>query len=438
MGTIYGNIPLSVRFGKYYNIHKKILDDFENGSEQYKLDYQYIKTLETLQFAYDHIPYYQKTFHEYDFKIENFKDLTDIKKLPYLTKEIIQKELPNLYTDKFDKISTYSTGGSSGTPMKMYAPRSVSRAKEKIYTNYTFAKIGYAYRDRAISMSARGKADEREKRYWEYQMVDNYLLVSVNHLKKEYVPLMYNEILKYKPKIFYGYPSAIGLFVKICKMLGIATIDNIQGIVLTSESISYEQIELIKDFFNAPVLSHYGHTERIIAGYRIDKEPYHFYNSYGLARVVDDEIIGTSFDNLVMPYINYKTKDYVNGKVNCFENTDIMKSVATIQGRIQEYVVTKDKSVIPILSIGAGHFDSYGYVEQTQFYQDTPGKIIVRIKAEHPELVESEKMVQQMQKQVKNTIDFEVEFVDKIENTSRKKRVLCIQKLDIESYRHNV
>ena len=183
------------------------------------------------------------------------------------------------------------------------------------------------------------------------------------------------------------------------------------------------------------MLSHYGHTERVIAGYRIDKGLYHFYNSYGLTRVVDDEIIGTSFDNLVMPLINYRTKDYIDGEVELFEKTDIMRSAENIQGRIQEFVVTKDKSVIPILSIGAGHFDSYSHVDQTQFYQDTPGKMVVRIKTDHPELVEKERMIQQMQKQVKNTIDFEIEFVANIENTSRRKRVLCIQKLDIEHYR---
>lgn len=40
LGSLYGSIPLSVRFGRYYNIHKKTLEDFENGNEQYKLDFQ--------------------------------------------------------------------------------------------------------------------------------------------------------------------------------------------------------------------------------------------------------------------------------------------------------------------------------------------------------------------------------------------------------------
>lgn len=434
LGSLYGKLPLEVRFGKHYSIHKKILHTFEDATEQYKLDFQYNKTLETLQFCYDYIPYYKNLFDAYDFKIENFKDLRDIKKLPYLTKEIIQKELQSLYTDKMDKVSVYHTGGSSGTPMKLYAPRSISRAKEKVYTNHTLKKIGYNYRDRAMTLSARGKANEQKKLYWEYQMVDCYLLVSVNHLDKQYIPKILDEIRTFKPKIIYGFPSAISLFVKSCRALGIDTVEHITGVVLSSESVLHEDLEAIKDFFKVPVISHYGHTERVVTGYRIDKGMYNFYNSYGLTRVVDSEIVGTSFDNIVMPYVNYKTKDYIVGTTEVFKDTDIMKSTENIQGRIQEFVVTKNKRVMPILSIGAGHFDSYSYVEQTQFYQDTPGKIIINIQTKHPEYIQKERMITQMQKQVDHAIDFEIKLVDRIQNTTRRKRILCVQKLNIEDY----
>lgn len=363
--------------------------------------------------------------------------MRDINNLPYLTKEIIQKELSNLYTNKFDKVSSYYTGGSSSVPMKLYAPRSVSRSKEKVYANYTFEKLGYKYREKAISMSARGKADEGKGLYWEYQEVDNYLLVSVNHLDIKYIKSIVNEIIQYSPEIFYGYPSAIVSFIKACKSIGIFKLKEIKGILLTSESVSHEQVTYIQDFFCAPVISHYGHTERVVAGYRYNKDVYNFYNSYGLTRVIDDEIIGTSFDNIVMPYINYKTKDYISGIAETYHNTDIMKSSTNIQGRIQEFVVTKENISMPILSIGAGHYDSYEHVDRMQFYQDEPGKIILHIQSGNPEKVQSRTIIAQMEEQVNNKIDFEIEFKDEIEKTSRRKNILCIQKLEIEKYRRH-
>jgi len=436
LGSLYGNIPLSVRFGKNYTVNKKILFNFLNANEQYQLDYQYIKTYETLHFAYDNIPYYRELFDKYNFKLEDFKELNDIYKLPNLTKEIIQKNLEVLYTNKFDKPTSYYTGGSSSTPMKIYAPRSSSRAKEKVYFQQAFSQLGYNYRNRTVSMMARGNAKEEKRIYWEYQNVDNYLLVSVNHLKKEFILDIVAEINRYQPVYFHAYPSAVITFIKACKSVGIHMMERIQGVALVSESISLEQIEFIQVFFNnASILSHYGHTERIVSAYRIDNGRYHFYNAYGLSRIVNNEIVGTSFDNLVMPYINYKTNDFVVGDLELYDNTnEIVKSVTGIQGRLQEFVVTKDETVIPLLSIGAGHFDSYDYIDKTQFYQDIPGKIILYIQTSAPERINIKYIVSQMEKQVQNKISFDVKIVDSIKNTGRRKNILCIQKLDIEKY----
>jgi len=434
MGTLYGNIPLGIRFGKSYSIHNKILRNFLEGDSQYQLDFQYNKTVETIQFASDHIPYYQNLFNQYEFNVSDFKDFSDLDKLPMLTKDIIQNNLNNLYTDTVDKAVQYFTGGSSATPMKMYAPLSVSRSKEKIYFNYTLKKGGHCYRDKAVSLSARGSAREEDNIYWEYQKVDNYLLVSVNHLAIGYIGKIVEEIRRWKPKTFYGFPSAISLFISSCRTIGIDKIEGISGVVLTSESVSWEDINTIKSFFNTTVISHYGHTERIVSAYREDRGDYKFFNSYGLVQNIDNEIIGTSFDNFVMPYINYSTNDYM-GEVTYYEKTNIIKSTTSIQGRIQESVVTKENIVIPILSIGAGHFAEYEGVEKAQFYQDTPGKVTLRIQRRLDAVIDKKRIIKKMEDQVQGKINFSIEFIDNIENTVRKKRILCIQKLDINKYR---
>ena len=438
LGTLYGHVPLSIRFGKNYTIHKNVLNTFFDSDEQYKLDFQYVKTLETLRFAYDNIPYYKKTFDSYGVKVENFKAINDIKLFPELTKEIIQKNISDIYTDKFESVAEYYTGGSSSTPMKIYAPRSVSRSKEKIYILNAFSKIGYKYRDETVSLTARGHADEKNKKYWEYQKIDNYLLVSVNHLKFEFIEKIVDEISNFNSLYFYSFPSALIAFIKACNIKGIKKMEQVLGIMLVSESISHEHIVFVQSFFpNAEILSHYGHTERIISAYRLNKEYYNFYNSYGLTRVVENELVGTSFDNFVMPYINYKTKDYVRGKIKFFNNTDIAIGAEEIHGRLQEFVVTLDNTVIPVLSIGAGHFNSYDYVERAQFYQDTPGKVVLRIQTEYPKKINTHKIIEQMEEQVNQKIKFTIVFIDKIQNTHRRKNVLCVQNLDIEKYLKN-
>ena len=56
--------------------------------------------------------------------------------------------------------------------------------------------------------------------------------------------------------------------------------------------------------------------------------------------------------DIVMPYINYRTKDYINGVADTYKDTDIIKSAANIQGRIQEFVVTKENIPIPAITNG--------------------------------------------------------------------------------------
>ncbi len=436
MGDLYGSMPLRVRFGKAYDIHRAILEKFEAADEGYQLEFIFNKTLETLQFADEHIPYYRQLFKKHGILVSQFKDFDDLKKIPFLDKPIIQKEIDNLYTDKFDKPVAYFTGGSSSTPMKMYAPLGVSRAKEKAYSLYAFEQLGYRYRDRTVALRGKETADPQKGIYWDYEMVDNYLQPSGNYLEVPYIEKIVDEINRFKPTYFYGYPSNLLAFMKACKQSGIPPVEGIRGIFLISESVFPEYIDALNDFFKAPVLSHYGHTERNSMGYKIDHQPYHFFGSYGLTRIVEDEIVTLSFDNIVMPYINYKTQDYIEGDAEFYKGTDIVKKLTDIRGRIQEYLVTKDESVISILSVGAGHYNSYDHVDQAQFYQDTPGKVTLYLQSEHPEKVKTDLMKQQMQEQVRHVIDFEIKFKDKIEKSKRGKRILVVQKLDVESYRN--
>ena len=149
-GEIYGAVPLEVRFGKQYKTHKETIKRFEQSDNQFKQEYMFNK----------------KVFDLHDFKLKDFKSLSDIKKIPYLTKEIIQSEIDSLYTDKIDKPVVIHTGGSTFTPTKFYVPLNTSRAKEKAYTLYIFSKLGYKHRDKTLVLRDLDTSDETNGKYW--------------------------------------------------------------------------------------------------------------------------------------------------------------------------------------------------------------------------------------------------------------------------------
>src|SRR5262249_13034083 len=92
------------------------------------------------------------------------------------------------------------------------------------------------------------------------------------------------------------------------------------------------------------------------------------------------EIVGTSFINTVVPFIRYRTGDhatYVGDQ--CPECKREHPVISDIRGhRIQEVLVTWDGSLITWTTINV-HDDTFNRVLYFQFYQDTPGRAVLRI-----------------------------------------------------------
>jgi phenylacetate-CoA ligase len=436
IGSVYGSVPLSIRFGKPYVLHEKTVRTFESMDRSEQEQFLYQKILETLRFAETHIPYYQKRFKEHGVSSEDFKSLGDLAKFPTMTKQDVKENLYDLYTDKFEKPADYYTGGSLSTPTKYFHPLYTSRAKEKAYNNFMFEKIGYRYRDKTLLLKGREISKPEEDIYWEYEPIDNYFYISNNYMNSSKFPLIYEQSKAFKPKFAFGYPSALLSFIKQCKKHNLPKLD-IQGVMLSSESVYPDEIEMIRDFFGVDVFSHYGHTERAIMAYRINTGRYHFMRSYGVARVVDGELIATGFDNNVMPLINYKSGDTASGDIEFHEGTDIAITCESIEGRTQDFLVTDDNRLVSITTMCGGQHLPLEQIANLQYIQNEPGKTKVLIepldKEHNP--IDPNDVIHGMKQLVRDGIDFEVEFVDNIEKSSRGKRIICKQSLDIEKIR---
>ncbi len=433
IGSVYGKIPLSKRFGDKYSEQKEILDNYEGMDAKKRDEFTYKKILETIKFAEENIPYYQKSFKKAGVSSNDFKTLADIEKFPIISKADIKANLEDFYIDKFEKPIAYYTGGSLSTPTKYFQPLYTSRAKEKVYNNYFFEKINYYYRDKTLLLKGREVSKPDEDIYWEYEPIDNYFLISNNYMNSDKFPLMFAKAKSFKPKFLFGYPSALLSFIKQSKMYGYEPL-SVKGVILSSETAYAHEIKIIRDYFNVDVLTQYGHTERAAIAYRVNEEPYNFMNSYGATRIIDNEIVATGFDNKVMPLINYKTGDSVSGNVKYIEGTDIALSCDSIEGRTQDFLVTYDKRLVSITTMCGGQHLPLDQISNIQYIQNEAGKVKVLVE-DQSRGVDPEAVISGMKQLVRDGVDFEVELVDKIEKSSRGKRVICKQALDIEKIR---
>ena len=432
LGTLYGSIPIEKRYGSLYTRYMEIFKKFEEGNQGYQEEYLYHKTLETLLFAQENIPFYQKRFADHGVSVSDFKSLDDLKKFPTMTKEDIKNHVEEMYSENVEKAVAYFSGGSTSSPTKFYHPLFTSRAKHKAYSVYTLSKCGYRLRDRALLLKGRETVDLKKDTYWDYEPVENFLNITSSYILSDKFPLIYQKSKAFKPKFFFGYPSAVMDFMYATKSAGLAPL-KVRGIILASENIHESDILELKSFYgDIPVFVDYGHTERVVGAWKVDFPPYRFVGAYGISRIVNGEIVGTSLDNMVMPYINYKTGDEVDGEIIYYEGTDIAKSAEKIKGRVQDYLVTYDHRLIPLTTLYVGHHLPSRVVHHLQYQQSQPGKVTVLIQKGVSEMHKAE-ILKGLYAMVKEGIKFEIRFVEKIAKSSRGKRVVCKQMLDIEA-----
>lgn len=449
IGKSYSILPFNIRLGKEYSQFRTILLQSRKWSKQKIYNYQFQEIKKIIEIAYNYIPYYKEHFLSAGVKPENFKSLSDIKLFPYTTKLDIKTNLDKFINPKIPswKRLVTTTGGSTAEPMRFFHVKGVTRSKERAFIWDQWSRFGYKPRARTVQLKGREVGNPSKNIFWEYEPIDNFLEMNSNYLTEKYIPLYLEAIIKFKPQYMIGYVSSIFLLAKFIKSNPEYTIPKMKAIFLASENIYPWQREELDLVFQCPISSHYGHSEMILLGSEcpLDRQ-LHFYPQYGYLELVDEhdnqvneigatgELVGTSFHNYLMPFIRYRTQDYgVLGEATCpcHANYPVLKSV---EGRLQEFIVTKDKRLISICVMGAAHFDNLDRVFQTQYYQEEPGKLIFKIVPRQDFTnLDRESIQKAVSQKVGTDVEVMVQVVDSIPRTKNGKHMMIEQKIVLDS-----
>ena len=207
---------------------------------------------------------------------------------------------------------------------------------------------------------------------WMHEPIKNQLILSSDHLKLEYMPQYVAAIQRWRPEFIQAFPSALYPLAKwLAHHPTPDVVEEIRGVMLYSETAYPHQLELFRQVFNrGPVLMHYGHSERCVMGATLPSDDrYFFWPHYGHLELVDGmgrqvtrageagEIVCTSFDNAVMPFVRYRTGD--RGVLGSSEASPLpgFPILDRIEGRLQEMIQCTDGRLISITTLGAAHFN---------------------------------------------------------------------------------
>ena len=169
-------------------------------------DFQDEQLIKLIQHAGQHVPYYRNLFKKNGFNTEKFRGREDMYKIPTLNKEVIRTHQKELIADNAKKfgLTWDSTSGSTGTPLHFVLDDDVQANKiAALLRSYKWA--GYKLGKKTFSLQSYYFQDSNYK----YNRFYNIIRFDSNKLKKSSAIKVINEINRFKPVFFMGFPFDI-------------------------------------------------------------------------------------------------------------------------------------------------------------------------------------------------------------------------------------
>ena len=323
--TKYFYWPLAQKIkGEYAANALRILSKSQWKSRDELLHLQWKLVRQTINNAACNIPYYQKILSEIGWDFSNKKfSYDDFLKIPKLEKETIRDRVSEFLNPCYSgRVTRGSTSGSTGQSLSLYysieheSYSEAARWRAKKWWGIELGSPHVSFWGRPY-MSCKDRLKQSAKSY-----LMNNLLFSAFDLNEKVLENTWEKIIRFKPEIIYGYPSAIyplAVYVKENKKSTDSL--KLKVILTTAESITSQQRYLIEEVFNCKTANEYGCSETGGFVYECQKGKWHVSSELTFIEFLDtngnpsppkknSEIFVTHLRNHYMPLIRYRIGDF--------------------------------------------------------------------------------------------------------------------------------
>jgi len=317
--------------------------------------YQRRNLRRVLEHAYSSVPYY----------IDRLSDTRDfdspedaLRDLPILSKsDIVSAGIRLLSASHRGPRIKGSTSGTTGTPITIFQDFDAIN-RENAFVTRQLSWAGYAPGSRRAWI--RGDMivplKQAQPPYWRLNRAEHMLMMSSYHLSPQTVNAYVDALATFAPRVIQAYPSSIAFLARhLAAHNAYYRSDTLRAIVTSSETFSREDRALVEERFGCRIFDWYGQFERVAAIGTCEHGNYHLIPDYSYVELHPDpgspgtyELVGTSFNNLLMPLVRYKTGDSVTLSEKsticaCNRQFPLVESVV---GRRDDYVCLPDGRVV--------------------------------------------------------------------------------------------
>jgi phenylacetate-CoA ligase len=437
---VYYYLPRKFRApGTYWNT-LEFLHGSQYWDEQRIIEFQLSQLRAMLRHCARNVPYYRRLFRKIGFDPDFLKQLSDISCVPTLDKDTVRDNIHDFLAENIPASQRVycTTGGTMGVPLGFYNLKD-SGWRERAFTEMQASRVGFGGDQlRAI---LRG-AVIRGKKHWTFDQRQHAYLFSNFHMTGAQVTVYARIMREKKVPFFHVYPSSALDFARLLQQERVEP-PSFRAVLAGSENFYPGQRQRIEAFYGCRVYAWYGHSENmVLAGECETSHDYHVSPEYGFVEVLKadgskasaegdtGELVGTSFHNLAMPLVRYRTADWaVLGPEKCACGRK-HKLLREVRGRWhQEMLVGKFNNRISMTALNV-HSDIFDRVNQFQFFQNEIGKVELRLvpKTDFSQS-DAAAILATFSEKMGDSVDLQLVPMDKLPLTERGKFRFIVQEL---------
>jgi phenylacetate-CoA ligase len=310
-----------------------------------------------------HVPCYRELFAKLDFVPSDVTCLEDIQKLPLTDKSFIRTNLEQLKANNAVGLSRFNTGGSSGEPLIFYIGK--ERVSHDVAAKWRATRWwGVDIGDPEIVVwgSPIELGTQDKVRQFRDAILRTRLLPAFE-MSKEKLDSFIKAIRSVRPKMLFGYPSALALIASHAKHQGVRMDDlDIKVAFVTSERLYDHQQEKIQTVFGCPVANGYGGRDAGFIAHQCAEGGMHITAEDIIVEIVDQEgnvlpkgesgeIVVTHLATQEFPFIRYRTGDVgaLSTEIcSCGRGLPLLKE---IHGRSTDFLIAYDGTILHGLAV---------------------------------------------------------------------------------------
>jgi phenylacetate-CoA ligase len=446
VASVLGTIPPGYVLGREFRRTRTFLRDSEWWPAERTRAYQLGQLRRILATAHDQTAFYRRMFSAAGFDPRDLRSAEDLVGLPTIDRQTVRTHLEDMCATppRSAKVDYTSTGGSTGPPLGFYIGSERSGV-EYAYLVASWERAGYRFGMPLASMRGRLVQADASGFHYEYDPLLRHHYYSNLHLTDDNAHRYLKHIAGLGPCFLHMYPSSAAALANFAKRAGVQPPPNVKGILAGSENVYPEQRRAVIATLKYRYFSWYGLTEKVVLAAECEhSDRYHVWPNYGFFELLDDnwrpittpgqrgEIVGTGFINNVVPFIRYRTGDYATYVGDhCPECKREHPIISDIRGhRIQEVLVAQDGSLVTWTAVNV-HDDTFDRVLHFQFYQDTPGRSVLRIvPAKGFRQADRDQIHSRINRKLYQRLEVDLELVDSIPLTRSGKTIYVDQRIE--------